>query len=187
MMNRHLCDVKASQLVVIDVQEKLVAAMEEAVRKRVIVQAGILMEAARMLGVPVNTTEQYPKGLGPTVEELDYLMPDDIKAIEKSVFSCAGSREFLDIIGSYSRRQVILCGMETHVCIVQTAMELLDEGYTVFVVEDAVCSRREMNSRNALERMRAAGVVITNTESVVFEWLRDAAHEIFKPVSALIK
>lgn len=187
MMNRQLCDVNMSQLVVIDVQEKLVAAMEEVARKRVIVQAGILMEAARMLGVSVNTTEQYPKGLGPTIDALDYLMPGDIKAIEKSSFSCAGSREFLDIIGGHNRRQAILCGMETHVCVIQTALELLEEGYTVYVVEDAVCSRREMNHRNALERMRAAGVVITNTESVVFEWLRDAAHEMFKPVSALIK
>jgi nicotinamidase-related amidase len=182
-----LCDAAAGQLAVVDIQRRLATAMEEEERARVIRSAAILIQAAGLLGVPLIATEQYPKGLGPTEEGVAWHFPEELAVVEKSCFACTGEARFRDILRANQRRQVVLAGMETHVCVLQTALELRAEGYAVFVVEDGVCSRSGVNHRNALERMREAGVVITNTESVLFEWLRDARHEHFKHISALIK
>jgi nicotinamidase-related amidase len=108
-------------------------------------------------------------------------------ALEKSCFACTGEAAFREALAASGRRQVVLAGMESHVCVLQTAMELLADGYAVFVAEDAACSRREANHRNAMARLAQAGAVVSNTESIVFEWLRDARHERFKQVSALVK
>lgn len=179
-----LCDSKDSQLVVIDIQERLSGAMDEEVRTRVVRNAGILIEAATLLEVPVILTEQYPQGLGPTLAELAGKLPESSASVEKTCFSGCSADGFE---ASLSGRQVVLAGMETHVCVMQTALELHALGRQVFVVEDAVCSRRKPNHKNALARLRQAGVVVTNTESVLFEWLRDARHEHFKALSRLIK
>lgn len=167
-----------SALAIIDVQERLAAVMPE--RDAVVRAAGILAEAAARLGIPVIVTEQVPKALGPTVAELAAKMPATCAPIGKTAFSACGAL-------AIDRPQVVLAGMETHVCILQTALELVAAGKQVFVVEDAVCSRAEANRANALARMRAAGVVVTNTESVLFEWLRDSTHGEFRPISKLIR
>lgn len=167
-----------SALAIIDVQERLAAVMPA--RDAVVRAAGILAEAAARLGIPVIVTEQVPKALGRTVAELAAKMPATCAPIEKTAFSACGAL-------AIERPQVVLAGMETHVCILQTALELAAAGKQVFVVEDAVCSRAEANRANALARMRAAGVVVTNTESVLFEWLRDSAHGEFRAISKLIR
>lgn len=167
-----------SSLVVIDFQEKLAAAMSA--REAVLRAAGILVEAAGLLDIPVLVSEQYPRGLGPTVAELSEKLPASARRVEKTAFSACGCLPL-------TRGQVVLTGMEAHVCVLQTAFELRAGGREVFVVADAVCSRTEENSRNALERMAAAGIVITNVESVLFEWLRDSEHEHFRTISKLIR
>ena len=167
-----------SALVVIDIQERLAAAMPA--REPVVRAAGILVEAAARLEVPVLVSEQYPKGLGHTVAELAGKLPAGAVRVEKTSFSACGALPL-------TRPQAVLAGMEAHVCVLQTALELSAAGHEVFVVADAVCSRAAVNYSNALARMRDAGIVITNTESVVFEWLRDASHEQFRAISKLIR
>lgn len=186
-LDSQLCDVSASQLLVVDVQGRLAGAMGAADRERVIRNSAVLIKAAELLGVPLIASEQYPRGLGPTEEEVSSCFPDSTSVVEKTCFACTASEAFVSVLKGNERKQVVLTGMESHVCVLQTAMQLRAEGYAVFVVEDAVCSRQERHHRNAMERMRSAGIVVSNTESVLFEWLRDAAHEHFKAISALIK
>jgi nicotinamidase-related amidase len=166
-----------SALVIIDIQERLAAIMPS--RDAVVRAAGILLEAADRLSIPVYVTEQYPRGLGATMPELLAKLPNGAPRIEKTSFSACAELPL-------TRRQVVLAGMEAHVCVLQTALELAAAGQEVFVVEDAICSRAEANCRNALARLHASGIVLTNTESVIFEWLRDAAHEQFRALSKLI-
>jgi len=187
IMARQLLQVARSVLVVIDIQVKLARAMRPADRVEVLRNTRVLLEAAGRLGVPVLLTEQYPKGLGPTEPLLQLALPEGTFRIEKNSFSCCGESDFVTRLSGLRRRQVVLSGMEAHVCVLQTALELLDGGFEVFVVEDATCSRKPAHHRNAMERLRAAGVVIANTESVLFEWLREATHPEFKVLAALLK
>lgn len=180
-----LCDAATSQLVVIDIQEKLAAAMKDSVREQLLRNTAILCEAANALNIPIVRTEQYPKGLGPTEPQVAEHLEQP--AIEKTCFSCYRAPDFVEQLGQNGRRQVILTGMESHVCVLQTAMQLAEHGYQVFVVEDAVASRRKQHHKNALARLRQAGISIVMTESALFEWLRDARHEQFKSLSKLIR
>jgi len=181
-MNTPLCAAGHSQLVIIDIQEKLAAAMKDSVRKQTVRHTAILAEAAVRLGIPVLRTEQYPAGLGSTVPALQ----DTGRVVEKTCFSCFAASGFPRSLDG-ARRQIVLAGMETHVCVLQTALEMHQAGYQVFVVEDATCSRHKRHHRNALARLRQAGVVVSNVESVLFEWLRDARHPAFKTLSRLIR
>ncbi len=176
-----------AQLVVIDVQERLAGAMPPDDRARVIRNAGILLQAAGRLQVPVVATQQYPKGLGPTEPELAAHLPAGAARLDKTVFSCCRADGFNAALAAAGRPQVVLAGMETHVCVLQTALELHAQGHQVFVVEDACCSRNPANAANAARRLRHAGVIVTNTESVLFEWLGDARHGEFKALSALVR
>jgi nicotinamidase-related amidase len=172
-------------LVVIDVQEKLCRAMDEKVLERLVRNTGILQEAARELGMPVVATEQYVKGLGETVGELKERLP--APAIEKMTFSCCGEASFPEKLKALGRQQVIVTGMETHVCVLQTVIELLDAGYTVHLVRDAVMSRRKDNWFVGLETAAAAGAVITSTEAALFQLLKVAGTEEFKKLSKLVR
>lgn len=182
-----LCSAETSQLVVIDIQDRLASAMSEKVLAQVMNNSAVLLQAARLLEVAVLRTEQYPKGLGETRQEISQHLPAGNKAIEKTCFACSGSADFTNQLSHKRRPQIILTGIETHVCVLQTALELHEQGFDVFVVEDAVCSRNKKNHKNAIKRLAATGITITNTESVIFEWLRDAQHEHFKTISKLIK
>ena len=173
-----------SQIVFIDIQEKLVDVMMKNEIKKVIDASSVLIEAAKILEVPCLHTEQYPKGLGPTVKKLKSLLPHP--PIEKKAFSCLDEPNFKSHLVK-SRPQIILCGLETHICILQTALALKASGKEVFVVEDATLSRSNLNHQNAIHRLRSEGVVITNVESVIFEWLRVAEGDHFKAVAKLIK
>lgn len=180
-----LAETNDSFLVVIDIQERLMNAMPEGVRDRLIKQVGVLLQASEALKVPVAITEQYPKGLGPTEADLLSLSPTKT-IMEKTSFACTNVDSFMTTLRSSHRRSVILTGMETHICVLQTALALQAQGYQVFVVEDGVSSRTAQNQNNALQRLRQAGVIITNTESVLFEWLADAKHAEFKALSKLV-
>lgn len=182
-----LADASNSLLVLIDVQERLAAAMDPAGMQSLTKNAAILLQSAACLGVPILATEQYRKGLGPTIAPLASLLPETVQPLEKTTFSCACDRSFADRLQSLGLRQAILAGMESHVCVLQSALELRQSDYEVFVVADACCSRNPRNHANAMDRLRAAGVVVTNTESVVFEWLRNAGHASFKALSALLR
>jgi len=172
-------------LVVIDVQEKLCRAMDEKVLERLVRNAGILLEAARELSIPVVATEQYVKGLGETLPELKQQLTG--AALEKMTFSCCGDDSFLGKLQGLGRKQVIVVGMETHVCVLQTVIELLDAGYHVHLVRDAVMSRRKDNWFVGLETAQAAGAVITSTEAALFQLLRIAGTESFKKLSKLVR
>lgn len=184
----QLCAAETSQLVIIDIQTRLAAAMPPQARQRVVKNSGILLQAAGLLDLPVVVTEQYPKGLGTTEPAVTEHFPNQRQLLCKTCFASSGAAGFDAALDAQpGRHQLILAGMEAHVCVLQSTLQLLGRGYQVFVVEDAVCSRSEANHLNAMARLRQAGAVITNTESVLFEWLRDACHPHFKAVTALIK
>lgn len=186
--NALLCAAETSQFVVIDIQVRLAAAMPPETRERVMKNSGILLQAARLLQVPTVVTEQYPKGLGNTEPAVAQHFSENLGVVCKTCFASSGAAGFDAALDAHhGRHQVILAGMEAHVCVLQSAMELLGRGYQVFVVEDAVSSRDDANRHNAMARLRQAGAVVTSTESVLFEWLRDASHPQFKAVTALIK
>ena len=174
-----------SVLVLIDIQQRLIAAMPKDISNQLIRQTKILLQAADSLHIPVMITEQYPKGLGHSEPELLTITAEN-SVIEKTCFSCANVDEFMVRLHTSNRRQIILTGMESHICVLQTALQLQSQGFQVFIIEDAVCSRTKQNHNNALHRCRQAGVIISNTESVLFEWLADAKHKQFRTLSRLI-
>ncbi|MCW8900373.1 MAG: hydrolase [Gammaproteobacteria bacterium] len=186
-LNEKLCHAQHSQLLIIDIQDRLASAMPADVLEKVIKQNNVLLNAASELGIPVIHSEQYPKGLGNTVAEISQHIPDTGVSIEKTCFSCSEADGFYDVLAKNKRQQIVITGIESHICVLQSAIQLQRHGYTVYVVEDAVCSRKKSNHKNAIKRLRQSGVIITNVESVVFEWLRDASHPAFKTISALIK
>ena len=185
--NDLLCRAEAGQLLVIDLQEKLGAAMPEKVINRVIKNTILLLNAAARLGVPVTLTAQYPRGLGTLLPAISAAVPPQSRHLEKTCFSCLGAAGFEAVVHDDDRPQIIVAGMEAHVCVLQTALDLHQMGRQVCVVEDAICSRRLENYESAVNRLRHAGVTVTNSESVVFEWLRDAQHVEFKTLSALLR
>jgi nicotinamidase-related amidase len=173
-------------LVVIDVQEKLCVAMDPKVLHSLTKHIGILLEAARELKVPVLVTEQYVKGLGPTLPELKE-KAGEAPCYEKMAFSCCGSTEFVDKLKATGRTQVIVTGMETHVCVLQTVIDLRDAGFQVHLVKDAVMSRSKRNWQTAIEAMILTGAVPTCTESVLFQLLKVAGTDEFRKLSKLVR
>jgi nicotinamidase-related amidase len=186
MTNRFQPDPERSILIVIDIQEKMAAAMPDPVLKRVLRNSGILIETAKEFGFPILFTEQYPKGLGATVDVIQKYFPDT-KAIEKISFSCCPEPSFMEAFDSFGERDVIICGMETHVCVLQTALDLIENGRQVFIPADASCSRTKSNWKLGIELMRDGGAVIGSTEIFVFQMLRAAGSESFKKLSKLVK
>lgn len=181
-----LCEVAESQLVVIDIQTKLGAAMPAKVLNRVLQNTRLLLHAAALLDVPVHATEQYPKGLGPLEARVGECLPADVQRWEKTAFSCARADGFVGALRAAGRMHIVMAGMEAHICVLQTAVDLVARGFRVFVAEDAVCSRKLDNYQNALLRMQRSGAMVVSAESVVFEWLGDARHERFKAVAAIL-
>lgn len=177
--------VTSSQLVLLDMQVKLASAMPVDAMADVVRNCGILLQAAKILDVPLIVTEQYPQGLGHTLPELTALLPA-CNPVEKIAFSCVNEPKFNRQL-TRDHAQVVLSGMEAHICILQTALDLLAAGKQVFVAEDAVISRNYANKANAIARMRDAGCVISNTESIVFEWLGMAGSDAFKAISKLVR
>jgi nicotinamidase-related amidase len=175
-----------SLLIVIDVQSKLSAVMPATEAALMLANTGSLLEASRLLAIPVLLTEQYPKGLGATEPAISAHLPDNTQRFDKTGFSCCAAAGFIEALEKTGRQQLILVGQEAHVCVLQTALELHHKGYQVFVVEDAVCSRKAEHKFYALQRMQQRGITLTNYESVLFEWLRDANHAEFRSISGLL-
>ena len=171
-------------LVVVDVQERLLPAIFEP--PRVVQNVVRLIRGAAILQVPILATEQYRKGLGRTVPEVAAAVPG-FAPLEKVEFSACGAAGFLPALQDKQVSQAILCGIEAHVCVSQTCLDLLERGFGVFVAADAVSSRTAENCRLGLERMRAAGAVIVSTEMVLFELLERAGTDEFKQILALVK
>ena len=173
-----------SLLLVVDIQEKLAPAIHDSAT--VTANSVRLLEAARRLAVPAFVSEQYVKGLGPSVAAIRNAAVD-AHFFEKTHFSCAAEPGVVERLRQCGRPQIILTGTETHVCVLQTALGLLAAGFAVFLVADASCSRTPANRQAALDRRRAAGVGIVTTEMVLFEWLQRAATDEFRALLPLIK
>ncbi len=169
-------------LLVVDVQEKLVPRITGA--RRVVWNVRRLIDGANILGLPVEATEQYPQGIGPTVEELARRL-GPIPA--KLTFSCLGCPEIFSRWQQKGLHRVLVCGIEAHVCVQQTVLDLLSQGWRVYVAVDATGSRRAIDYRTALHRMDAAGAVLTTTEAALFEWCRVAGTPEFRRISPLVK
>lgn len=182
MPNSQLLRAGSSRLLIIDMQEKLVAAMTDA--QRVINNCLKLVKAAELFQVPCDATEQYPQGLGPTVAPLADRLPS---RPEKLRFSCVDALPWTACSRSpEAPHQVVLAGIEAHVCVLQTALDLLGLGFDVYVVADAVTSRQPLDEALALRRLADAGVEIVTTEMVLFEWCEHAGTDTFKALSRIV-
>jgi nicotinamidase-related amidase len=171
-------------LLIVDIQEKLVRAMHA--REELVLSAQQLVRGASVLGVPILCTEQNPKGLGPTVPEIAAHMPA-APPISKFSFGCCASEDFMSALQATARRNVLIAGIETHVCVYQTALGLMAKGYRVEVVADACSSRTLQNKQTGLEKMRDAGAALTSVETALFELLRVAEGPLFKQVLNIVK
>jgi nicotinamidase-related amidase len=169
-------------LLVIDVQERLMTRIPGAVG--LVRNIAFLIDAARLLHLPVLATEQYPKGLGPTVPELASRLPE---RPDKVGFSCCAIPSVTETLHREARPKVVLAGIEAHVCVLQTGLDLLAQGFRVYVPADAVASRYAIDQEMALRRLERAGAILTTSETAVFEWLGGSSHPQFKPISALVQ
>tara|TARA_B100001142_G_scaffold313010_1_gene349071 strand:+ start:68 stop:628 length:561 start_codon:yes stop_codon:yes gene_type:complete len=185
-MQNILCNIEESSLIIIDVQEKLTNSIPDKVIKRLRRNTAILLNAANELNIPVVTTVQYPKGLGETEAFIKENLASSTVTFEKTCFSCLGADGFKEHLTSLNKKQIILTGVEAHICIFQSAVELKFAGFDVYVVIDAIASRDFTSYESALIRLKEANISLLNTESVLFEWLRDASHKKFKTISKLI-
>ncbi|MDD5580752.1 MAG: hydrolase [Methylobacter sp.] len=188
-MSTHptLLSAENSLLVIIDLQTQLSAAMPEFDAELMIANVSSLLDAANILNIPILLTEQYPKGLGATDIAIAEKLPETTRVFDKTGFSCCAANGFSKALENSGRKQIILAGQEAHVCVLQTALELVHIGYQVYIVEDAVCSRKKDHKFYALQRLQQQNITITNYESVLFEWLRDANHPDFKSISGLLR
>lgn len=185
MSHKQILDGAKSVFVIVDVQE----AFRSVIGDFALIASNIARAARgfQILDVPMIVTEQYPAGLGRTAEEILLTLPDGFEPVEKTAFSAFGSAAFRKQIADSGASQVILCGVETHVCVSQTAHDLLSQGLSVHLLTDCVGSRFEHDKRAGLKKMRDNGVVNSSIEMALFELMRDAKHPKFKEIQALIK
>lgn len=184
--SHSLCNNTDSCLIIVDVQAKLSSAMPDNVIARLRKNTDILVKAANRLTVPIITTAQYPKGLGPIEEFISEQLSESAKHFDKTCFSVLGAEKLPEHLDTINKKQIILTGIESHICVLQSAIELLQKDFDVFVVTDAIASRKTSSYETALTRMNQSGCHLITTESVLFEWLRDASHPEFRPLSKLI-
>jgi nicotinamidase-related amidase len=175
---------KETLLLIIDVQGRLAQGVVQSATLET--NIGKLAKACAILDVPVLLTEQYPKGLGSTIESLKELLPDNV-VVEKLSFSCCGTPEFMRQLRSFNRNDILVAGIEAHVCVYQTAVDLVEFGYNVHLVTDCVSSRTEENRLLGIRCIEKAGASLTSTEMAIFELLRVAEGEQFKAISKIVK
>jgi len=179
-----MLDIQNCCLVVVDVQGKLAQLMHD--KESLFKNIQILIQAAKILNVPILWCQQCPQSLGPTISQIAELLSDN-EPINKASFSCCGCDKFNDKLNELNRKGVLLCGIEAHVCIYQTAVDLLRKGFGVEVIADAVSSRMLENKQIAINRLAAEGAKITSTEMALFELLKTADHPHFKQIAKLVK
>ena len=182
MNHQFRLKVEDTALLVVDIQEKLLPKIMQA--GEVLRNASFLVNAAKVLGVPVIATEQYPKGLGPTVEPIRGLLTT---VWEKKTFSAVAEGGALDFLKSDARIKVVVVGIEAHICVMQTVLDLLNQGFHVFVCVDAVSSRYAIDVKIALKRMQQAGAILVTAETCVYEWLETAANPAFREISTMVQ
>jgi len=175
-----------SSLLIIDVQERLAPSMHEP--RRVIDGCARLLKGADILNIPTIITEQYPKGLGPSLFDIRDAASETAVYFEKTNLSAAAEEGFMELLSSFKKKQIIIAGIEEHICVLQTAVELKEKGFDVFVVTDASGCRSPENERIAVQRLKQEGIFLTGVEMVLFEWLRKAGSPEFKDIqNRLIK
>jgi len=184
MSHPNILDCGDAVLIVVDLQDKLLNAIHD--HERVVQNSVRMIEAAKVLGIPILVTLQYAEKWGDCTQTIAAAVGHDAR-VSKMSFSCMGGECFPDLLNDTQRRQAIICGIETHVCVNQTAHDLLGKGYSVHIVEDAVSSRTLENKKAGIDKMRASGCVISTTEMAIFELLGDASREEFKKLLPLLK
>jgi len=184
-MDGNSLDITNSLLLIIDIQGKLFKS--QLYHDLLVKNASILARAAGILNIPVVVTEQYPEGLGATIDEIKNSLPKDTKFFEKKAFSCCRQEGFNKLLEGFGNKHIIVCGIEAHVCVYQTVADLISLGYKVNLVKDAVSSRKESDFNIGVERMLNDGALLASTEMILFELLQKSSHPSFKEVQALIK
>lgn len=179
-----MLEIEKTLLVVIDVQERLLRVMHE--KEALVANTQKLIKGLQVLGVPVLVTEQYPQGLGPTMPDIAGLVPE-FHPFAKMCFSCWENDEFRTKFEQFNRKQVLVCGIEGHVCVYQTVRDLAARGYETFFVADAISSRTAENRLLSFDMMKQCGGLITGTETVLFELLKAAGSDSFKKISQIVK
>lgn len=185
MPHPNILDQTKTALVVIDVQEAFRSPINDFAQ--IAARTSLVVRGFQILGLPIIITEQYPKGLGRTAEEILFSLPPEFEFIEKSAFSSCGASAFSEKLKATNASQIVLCGLETHVCVNQTAHDLLSENYAVHLLTDCVSSRFTPDKETALRKMQMSGVVPSSVEMCLFELMRGAKHEQFKEIQSLIK
>jgi nicotinamidase-related amidase len=186
-MHKFKIDAQNALFLLIDFQSNLAAAMKKDVYENCERNAGLVISSCNLFKVPVLVTEQYSKGLGPTVARLKASLKDDYTPIDKLTFSCYRDPGFQAAFSKLNRKYVLVAGIESHVCVLQSVVDLVANGYHVHVLSDAVCSRYKTDWKNAMHYMRDAGAVITTTEIAVFQLLQKAGTPEFKAVSPMFR
>ena len=177
-------DEKNCLLLLIDIQEKLVAMLE---KNTVVRKSNILLQTANILGIPTIITEQYPKGLGKTVDFVSTHINEENTMFEKTAFSALKDKGFLDKLKSFGKKQIIIGGIEAHICVHQTVADLIENGFEVYVVKDACASRKKDDFKSGMKLMEQNGAKISATEAVLFELLKTSKHPHFNEIQALLK
>jgi nicotinamidase-related amidase len=183
--HEHVLDPNNSVVVVVDLQEGFRAPIFEF--DKIVARTSIVVQAVKLLNLPVLVTEQYPQKLGATVPEIKSVLPEGVAIVDKTAFSCCGASVFNEQLDRLRRKQVILCGIETHVCMSQTAHDLLARGYQVHVLEDCASSRTPQNREIGLAKMRRSGALPSSSEMALFELMVDSRHEHFRAISKMVK
>lgn len=177
-----------SLLLIIDIQERLTQVMNKGYLSRITDRIHLLVSLAHEIHIPIVITEQYPKGLGPTIEPIKKILHGKkYEQHEKLTFGCCDDANFNQKLKNYSKKKIIMVGMETHVCVYLTALGLIKQGYEIFVASDAVISRETFNYKNGLSLIRQIGGLVTNTETLLFQLMVQSGTPTFKKISALLK
>jgi nicotinamidase-related amidase len=185
MLHPNTLELTQSALAIIDMQEAFRSQIPDFAK--VSARIALMTRAAGLLGLPVIVTEQYPKGLGHTVPEIAAVLPDVIEIIEKTTFSSCGVGQFQAQLEQAQARQVLVCGIEAHICVNQTVHDLLAHGFQVHLLTDCVTSRKVEDRKAATRKMQDSGAIFSSVEMALFELMRDAKHEQFKSIQGLIK
>ena len=185
MSHPSILDREKSVLVIVDIQEAFRSPIPDF--EEIAVRTSIMAQGCQILDVPIIVTEQYPKGLGKTAEEIYYSLPESAEVIEKSAFSACGANQFVEKIKSLGVTQIILAGIEAHICVNQTAHDLLDTGFQVHILLDCISSRNTHDKHSGIEKMKLSGAIPSNVEMALFELMKDSKHEQFKEIQKLVK
>lgn len=184
-MKKNILDIETSLLLIIDIQERILQAQFN--KEKIVKNSLILIKAAKILDIPIIVSEQYPKGLGLTIPEIKEILPEKTAFFEKTAFSCCYQDSFKDLLKSFNKKQLIICGMESHVCVYQTVFDLISLDYETYLIHDAISSRKEYEYNTGIEKMVSYGAILNCTEMALLELLKSAGHPQFKAVQNLIK